>query len=108
MRIKKGDLVKVIIGKESGKTGLVVNINKPKGLVIVKGLNIAKRHYKPSNQKPKGGIEEINLPFKSSNIMVICNHCQKPTRIGYLMGKNSKDRICKKCQEVIEIRKEEK
>ncbi|MEA1928125.1 MAG: 50S ribosomal protein L24 [Candidatus Auribacterota bacterium] len=83
-RIKKGDIVIAVAGKErfSGKTGKVLQVNKKSGTVIVQGLNFVKRHTKPSQQNQKGGIIEKEAPIAISNVMPYCPTSKKGTRIG--------------------------
>jgi len=101
-KIKKGDLVMVIAGKDRGKKGKVEKVLTKKKKAIVTGINILKKHVRPSNKNPKGGIIEFPAPIDISNLMIICSKCNKPTRIGYKFIKNNqKIRICKKCHEVL-------
>jgi large subunit ribosomal protein L24 len=101
-RIKKGDNVEVITGKEKGKKGKVVKLDYAKNRVTVEGLNVAKKHRKKTQDQP-GGIVDIFVPLSLSNIMLICNKCQEKTKINYLTLEDGKKvRKCKKCQEVID------
>ena len=100
MKIKRKDLVKVITGKDSGKTGTVESVKNNK--VVVKNINIYKKHHKPTSKSVKTGISEINMPIEISNIVLICKHCQKPTRVKYQMFNNQKSRVCKKCSEKLD------
>lgn len=98
MRIRKGDLVKVISGKDRGKTGKVQAVLRKENKVFVEKVNIVKKHKKQTGgQKDPGGIIEIELPIDSSNVMVICSSCNKPTRIGFAIEREGKVRVCKKC-----------
>lgn len=101
MRLKKNDQVVVLAGKESGKKGLVVQVIPTKDAVVVEGVGIVKRHTKPSNAHPKGGILELTKPILAGKVALVCPHCKKPTRIGYELTKAGKVRICKKCKEVL-------
>lgn len=98
LKIKKGDQVEVIAGKDNGKIGRVLKIDKKKSRVLVEGLNIVKKTVRPKSQGEKGDIIEIEAPLHVSNVMVVCKKCGK-TRVGYKIDDNSKDRICKKCGE---------
>ncbi|MCX7965518.1 MAG: 50S ribosomal protein L24 [Syntrophorhabdaceae bacterium] len=100
--IKKNDLVMVTTGKDKGKTGKVLSILKKKDRVIVEKVNMVKRHVKPS-QKTKGGILEKESPIHVSNVMIYCEKCAKPVRVGKkILDDGKKVRYCKKCNEVID------
>ena len=95
-KIKKNDTVKVVCGKDKGKTGKVVKVDSTKGRVIVQGINIVKKAQKPKSQNDKGGIISIEAAMDISNVMLVCKKCG-PTRIGYKAEGKDKTRICKKC-----------
>jgi len=99
-KIKKGDQVKIIAGKDSGKTGRVLKIQRDTGRVIVEGLNMVKKTQKPKSQNEKGSIIEIEAPLNISNVQVLCKKCG-PTRIGIKVDGDSKVRICRKCGEAL-------
>ncbi len=99
-KIKKNDTVKVVCGKDKGKTGKVVKVNREKGRVVVQGINIVKKAMKPKSQNEKGGIVSIEASMDISNVRVICKKCG-PTRLGYKIEGDDKVRICKKCGEAI-------
>ena len=99
MKIRKGDSVFVLTGKDSGKTGIIEHIFPKKNTVIVHGLNLYKKHQKPSKDAPHGGIVEISMPINSSNLSLICTHCKKTTRIKAHKTESTKQRICRKCGE---------
>ena len=103
MKIKKKDNVIMIAGKDKGKTGIVENVIPAEGKIVVAGINIFKKSVKPSKKSPKGGIIEINAKFDSSNAMVVCPSCSKPTRVGYEIQKGKKMRLCKKCKASLEV-----
>jgi large subunit ribosomal protein L24 len=101
--IKKNDTVKVIAGKDKGKTGKVLRVIPKKGRAIVEKLNLVKRHLRPSEQARQGGILEKESPIEMSNLMLICSKCTDPTRVGYrVLDDEKKVRFCKKCKEVID------
>lgn len=101
--IKKNDTVKVIAGKDRGKSGKVLRLIPKKDRVIVEKINMVKRHMKPSQQSRQGGILEKESPIHVSNLMLICSKCTDPTRVGYkVLDDNRKVRYCKKCEEVID------
>ena len=101
MRIRKGDTVLVIAGKDRGKTGSVEHVSIKEGLVLVAGINIQKRHLKASRKNPKGGILEMPKPMSWAKVMVICSSCSKPSRMGSIETKAGKERMCKRCGKVI-------
>lgn len=98
-KIKKGDKVQVLLGKDRGKVGDVERVLGKKGKVIVAGVNIYKRHVKKF-QGVEGGIIDIVKPVDISNVALICPKCKKPTRVGFKEGEG-KIRICKKCKQEI-------
>lgn len=100
MKIKKGDNVKILLGKDAGKSGKVQRVVGKEGKVVVEGLNIVKRHVKKWG-KQEGQILEISKPVDISNVGLICAKCQKVTRVGYKIEDDKKLRFCKKCKEVI-------
>jgi len=103
MDIRKGDTVLVLVGKDRGKKGKVISANPVKAKVTVAGVNIAKRHTKPTTKNKQGGIIEMPLPVNISNVRLICTHCNKPVaaRRGVLAS-GERTRFCKSCGEVIE------
>ena len=104
MRLRKGDEVMVIAGKDRGKRGRVQEVRPADRTVIVAGVNIAKHHTKPNPAKnQKGGIIEQPMPLGLGKVMVICPHCGKPTRVGNRIDEDSKERVCKQCGEAIVV-----
>ena len=99
-KLKKDDLVQVIAGKEKGKSGKILKIDREKGKVLVAGLNMVKKASKPRRQGEKGGIVDIEAPIDISNVMIVCKKCG-PTRIGIEGTGDKKVRKCKKCGEVL-------
>ena len=101
LHVKTGDTVVVISGKDKGKQGKVKAAMPKEGRVVVEGVNMIKRHTKPSQANPKGGIIEKEAAIDASNVMLICPSCGKPTRVGHksgeLNGKKTAIRVCKKC-----------
>lgn len=103
IRLKKDDKVKVLTGKDSGKIGKVLKIVKKTNRVIVENINVVKVHQRPSQANPQGGIVDKNMPIHISNLMIMCNSCVKPTRIGMKQLEDGKRvRICKKCSQQID------
>ena len=97
MRIKKGDTVQVLSGNDKGKTGEVLEIIPKTQKVIVKGVNVRKKHIKPRKQGEEGGIIPLECAIHSAKLAVVCPKCNKATRIGYEVEKDEKVRVCKKC-----------
>lgn len=99
MRLKKGDVVVVLSGKDKGRTGEVLQVLPKTGRVVVKGVNIITRHNRPSNANPDGGIEKIEAPMSASKVAYLDPVKQKATKIGYKFvekdGKSVKVRFCK-------------
>jgi len=102
-KIKKGDTVMVISGRERGKTGKVLSLTPGDGKITVEKLNIIKRHTKPSQKVRQGGIIEREAPMSLSNVMFLCGNCNKATRLGIRMLEDGRRvRVCRKCNEVVE------
>ncbi|MBN2467598.1 MAG: 50S ribosomal protein L24 [Deltaproteobacteria bacterium] len=100
--VKKNDLVKVIGGREKGKTGKVLTVIPEKMRLIVEKVNFIKKHTRPSAKHRQGGIIEKEGPIHISNVMIVCTKCNKPTRIGNKVLEDMKKvRVCKKCGEII-------
>ncbi len=101
MKIQKGDKVEILIGKDKGRSGEVLRVFTKKQEIIVKGLNLFKKHLKPT-QGQKGGIIEKERALKVSKVMLICPSCGKKVRVAYQIDKNGdKSRICRKCKSII-------
>ena len=98
MRIKKGDQVTMLGGKDRGKTGKVVLVFPNDGKVIVEGLNLIKRHLRARKQGQKGQIISKERAVSVSGVALVCKSCRKPTRIGYKVDGENKVRVCKKCK----------
>ncbi len=99
-KLKKGDQVQIITGKDKGKKGRVLRIDRVTGRVIVEGLNMVKKTQRPKSQNDKGGIIEIEAAIEASNVMAVCKKCG-PTRIGLNVDGDKKTRVCRKCGEVL-------
>ena len=100
MKIKKGDLVKVIAGKDKDKEGKVISVNHKEGTVLVEGVNMLTKHTKPSMANQNGGIVHQEGPIDASNVMYI--HKGKATRVGFKMDGDKKVRVAKSTGEVID------
>ncbi len=101
MKIRKGDKIRVISGKDKGKEGVVERVYRKSNKILVMGINLYKRHLKKSDKFPQGGIVEVPRPILISKVILVCPKCKKTTRVGYLLEKNKKVRICKKCKSAI-------
>ncbi|EAE8319623.1 50S ribosomal protein L24 [Listeria monocytogenes] len=102
MHVKKGDKVKVITGKDKGKSGKVLAAFPKKDRVLIEGINMVKKHTKPSNINPQGGILNVEAPIHVSNVMLIDPKTGEPTRVGYEVKGYKKVRVAKKSGEVID------
>ena len=99
-KIRKDDKVIVLAGKERGKIGAVLKVDPEKERVIIEKINMVKKHAKASTQTAQGGIIEKEAPLNISDVMIVCNKCAEPTRIGKrILEDGSKIRVCKKCGE---------
>jgi large subunit ribosomal protein L24 len=101
MKIKKGDTVQVVRGKDVGKTSKVTRVLPRKLKIIVEGVNQYKRHVKARTQQQKSEIVTLTKPISIANVAVVCPHCKKPTRIGYEIVEKNKQRVCKRCRKVL-------
>ena len=102
-KLKKDDKVKIITGKDKGKIGKVLKVDRKKERVLIENVNIIKRHQKPSAQNRQGGIVETEAPLNWSNVMLMCNKCVKPVRIKMQqLDDGKKVRVCRKCNEQID------
>lgn len=103
MKIRKNDNVLIVTGKEKGKKGKVRKTLPDKDKVIVEGLNLIKRHSKTKGKTRQAGIIELEGPVHVSNVMVICNKCNKPARVGFrVLEDGKKARFCRNCDEIID------
>jgi len=99
-KLRKEDLVQVMAGKDKGKQGKILKIDREKGRVIIAGINMVKKTMKKKNQQDRGGISEIEAPLSISNVMIVCKKCG-PVKIGYKLEGDTKKRVCRKCGEVL-------
>ncbi|MEW5693803.1 MAG: 50S ribosomal protein L24 [Candidatus Hydrogenedentota bacterium] len=101
--VKKGDTVKILSGKDKGKTGKILRAFPKQGRLIVEHINFQKKHQRPTRDNPKGGILEKEGPIYAAKVMVICPNCSKPTRISRrFLADGRKVRYCRKCKEDID------
>jgi large subunit ribosomal protein L24 len=98
LKIRKGDRVRVLTGKDRGKEGEVMRALPREGKVIVDGVNVARKSQRPTRTTQQGGIIDKDMPIQVSNVALICPSCGKPTRVGYTIDKSGqKARVCKRC-----------
>ncbi len=98
MKIKKGDKVRVIYGKDEGREGVVEKVYRKSGKVLIPGINIYKKHIKKNEKMPQGGVVEVPRALHVAKVMLICPRCKKLTRVGFELTKTKKFRICKECK----------
>ena len=103
--VKKGDNVLVITGKDAGKTGEVLEVNREDGKVVVAGVNIQAHHKKPRSKDDKGGILKSEGAIDISNVQVVCPVCKKATRVAHNVVDGKNIRICKKCNASLDVEK---
>ena len=96
MKLKKGDKVEVISGKDVGKQGEIARVLHDRNKVIIDGVNVAKRHQRATKATMQGGIIDKDMPIHVSNVAIVCSSCG-PTRIGYRFEGTDKVRVCRKC-----------
>lgn len=101
MKIKKGDTVKIITGKDAGKTGKVIKAFPRRNKIIIEGLNLYKKHRRPRREGEQGEIIKIARPIDVSNAMIVCSSCKKTTRVGFKQEGDKKMRVCKKCNAIL-------
>lgn len=102
LKLKKSDQVKVMRGKDRGKTGKIEKIFPQKRMVLLPGINIAKKHVKPRGEGQPGGIVDVARPLSMAKVALVCPKCGRPTRVGFkLEREKGKKRFCRKCQQVI-------
>ena len=97
LSVKKGDNVLVLAGKDAGKTGEVLEVNKDEGRVVVANVNIQTHHKKPRSKDDKGGRLQSEGPIDISNVQVVCPSCKKATRVARQLIDGKSTRVCKKC-----------
>ncbi|MDD4237549.1 MAG: 50S ribosomal protein L24 [Desulfotomaculaceae bacterium] len=100
VHVRKGDTVLVVTGKNNGKKGKVLSVIPDRSRIIVEGVNVVKRHSRPTQRLPQGGIVEKEATIHSSNVMLYCGKCNSSTRVGKkVLDDGEKVRVCKKCGE---------
>lgn len=103
MRIKKGDQVRVVSGRDSGKEGKVLRRDVDNGTIVVEGINVVTRSVRPSQKDPRGGLVKQEAPINECKAMLVCPSCGKATRVGRAyLDDGKKVRVCKKCGEIVD------
>lgn len=102
LKLRKGDTIQVVKGKDAGKKGKVLEIFSDSSRALVEGINLVKKHKRQTQQDQKGGIVSIEAPISIANLKFLCKHCNRPVRVGFkLLSDGTKSRFCKSCKEVI-------
>ena len=100
-RIKKGDTVYVLSGKNRGKTGKVLRVWPGQNAALVERVNLMKHFYRRSQQNQAGGIVEREAALPIAKLAIYCPKCQKPSRVGFSLSGDSKKRLCRRCESVV-------
>jgi len=101
-KIKKGDTVEIIKGKDRGKKAKVLNVSPGQRRAIVEGINLVKKHRRKTREDQQAGIVSIEMPIQLSNLMLFCKNCNRAVRAGFIILKDgTKSRICKHCKEIL-------
>ncbi|MEE8443041.1 MAG: 50S ribosomal protein L24 [Dehalococcoidia bacterium] len=104
MRIRQNDTVEIISGRDLGKRGKVQQVLAPKGRVTVEGVNIVKKHQRPTAAVRQAGIIQKEAPLALSKVMLVCQRCNKGVRVGYrFLEDGRKVRVCRSCHEMIDL-----
>ena len=101
MKVKKGDNVLIIAGKDKGRTGKILRALPREMKILVEGINLKKKHVRPKREGEKGQVVSVPAPMDASDVKLVCPKCGKATRVGYKIEKDKKFRICKKCESEI-------
>lgn len=101
MKLKKGDNVKIMSGKDRGRTGVIMTAFPDSDRITIDGLNVFKKRSKPRKQGEKGQVVAVSRPMAASKVMIVCPNCKEPTRLGSRTEGNRKVRYCKKCQATV-------
>ncbi|MDO8626233.1 MAG: 50S ribosomal protein L24 [Candidatus Magasanikbacteria bacterium] len=104
MKLKTNDNVKILSGKDRGKTGKIIQVFSAEGKIVVEGVNKIKRHLKAKGQgqSQKGQVLELSAPIPASRVALICPKCSQPIRVGYKTEAGVKKRVCRKCKEYVD------
>lgn len=103
MRLRKGDRVYIISGKDKGKEGNILRRDPAKDMIVVEGINLVTKSTKPTQKSPQGGLIKIEAAMNASKAMLVCPNCGKPTRVSRAyLDSGKKVRVCKKCGEIVD------
>lgn len=101
-KVRRDDQVMVMTGKDRGKKGKVLRVFPAAGRALVEGINLVKKHLRPTQDNPQGGFTTQERPVSVSNLQRICARCNRPVRVGFVLAKDgTKNRVCKRCGEVL-------
>ncbi len=104
VHVKKGDKVIILSGKDKGTKGKVLNVYPSKGMVTVEGVNMTTKHVRPRSRNQQGGLIHQESPVNSAKVMLVCQRCGKPTRVGkVILDNGQKARKCNKCGEILDV-----
>lgn len=101
MKLKKGDKVKILSGKDRGREGQIEKVYHKQNQVLILGVNLYKKHLKKSEKAPQGGVVAVPRPIHVAKLALVCPKCTQTTRVGYRVKNNKKFRVCKQCKEKI-------
>ncbi len=101
MKLKKGDKIRVMGGKDRGREGIVEKVYEKQSTALILGINVYKKHIKKSEKVPQGGVIDLPRPILISKLALLCAKCGTITRVGYTITQHKKQRICRKCNEKI-------
>lgn len=102
VHVKKDDVVHILSGEDAGKTGKVLQVLPKEGRVVVEGVNIRKKHTRPTRQNMQGGVIEQPGPLAAAKVMLVCPHCQTPAKVRIERTEQERVRVCKRCQKRID------
>lgn len=105
MKIHKGDKVKILKGKDRGKEGMVEGVFPSQNKVVIAGINVFKKHLKARGRRGESGIIDVVRPIPVANVMIICPKCNQQTRVDHKISGKKKNRVCKKCGEILDLKK---
>lgn len=102
MKIKTNDKVKILSGKDKGKTGKIIQVFPEDMKVVVEGVHSIKKHLRAKGKAEKGQVLELSAPINASKVILLCSKCEKPVRVGYKIENDKKYRVCRKCGQSID------